>query len=200
MNAGRFCNSQYPKKDEKAVNTPEIRHFGVILLTTCDALVRFWPAKYTSATLTDDHGGFSMSLRKGLLAGLFIAGVTASGIVLAQGATTPRAPNPTAEKMKNPIAADAASLERGKKVYDAKCANCHKPDGSGAEGGPGESGPPPSNLLNAKLEHGQSDGEIFVITKGGILPDLYMPMFEGVIKDEAIWDVVNYVQSLRKKK
>jgi mono/diheme cytochrome c family protein len=141
-----------------------------------------------------------MSLRKGLLAGLFIAGVTASGIVLAQGVSTPRGPNPTAAKMKNPVAADAASIARGKKIYDMKCANCHKPDGSGAEGGPGESGPPPSNLVAAKLEHGQTDGEIFAITKGGVLPDLYMPMFEGVIKDNDIWDVVNYVQSLRAKK
>jgi len=141
-----------------------------------------------------------MSLRKALLAGLFVAGVAASGVALAQGVTTPRGPNPTAAKMKNPVAADAASIERGKKLYEAKCANCHKPDGSGAEGGPGESGPPPSNLLHEKLEHGQTDGEIFAITKGGILPDLYMPMFEGVIKDNDIWDVVNYLQNdLRKK-
>lgn len=142
-----------------------------------------------------------MSLRKELLVGVFIAGVTASGMVLAQGASTPRAPNPEAAKMKNPVAADAASIARGKKLYDAKCANCHKPDGAGAEGGPGESGPPPSSLIHEKLEHGQSDGEIFVIAKGGVLPDLYMPMFEGVIKDNDIWDVVNYIQhELRKKK
>jgi mono/diheme cytochrome c family protein len=141
-----------------------------------------------------------MSLRKELLVGVLIAGVTASGFALAQGATTPRGPNPTAAKMKNPVPADAASIERGKKIYDAKCANCHKPDGTGAEGGPGESGPPPSNLTNATLEHGQSDGEIFVITKHGVLPDLYMPMFEGVIKDNEIWDTVNYIQNKLRKK
>jgi cytochrome c5 len=77
-----------------------------------------------------------MILRTELLVGVLIAGVTASGFALAQGATTPRGPNPTAAAMKNPVPADAASIERGKKVYDAKCANCHKADGSGAEGGP----------------------------------------------------------------
>lgn len=142
-----------------------------------------------------------MSLRKELLIGVFIAGVAASGVALAQGATTPRAPNPTAAKMKNPVAADAESIARGKKLYDAKCASCHKPNGSGAEGGPGESGPPPSSLIHDKLEYGQTDGEIFAITKNGVLPDLYMPMFEGLIKDNEIWDIVNYVQgTLRKKK
>jgi mono/diheme cytochrome c family protein len=142
-----------------------------------------------------------MSLRKELLVGVVIAGVTAmSGVAMAQGAATPRGPNPTAAAMKNPVPADAASIERGKKVYDAKCANCHKADGSGAEGGPGESGPPPSPLTNAKLEHGQSDGEIFVIAKNGVLPDLYMPMFEGVIKDSEIWDTVNYIQNKLRKK
>lgn len=141
-----------------------------------------------------------MSLRKTFLLGLFIAGMANSGLVLAQGATTPRGPNPTAAKMKNPVAADAASLARGKQLYDAKCANCHKPNGAGSEGVSGETGPPPPSLIRPALDFGQSDGEIFHITKAGVLPDLYMPMHEGVIKDNDIWDIVNYIQGTLRKK
>jgi cytochrome c len=140
-----------------------------------------------------------MRLRKELAVGLMIAAFT-GGLAWAQGATTPKGPNAKAAAEKNPVPADAASLERGKKLYEAKCAKCHKANGEGVEGEAGEGGPPPSNLMHPKLEYGQSDGEIHQIIKTGILPTLYMPMFEGEIKDQDIWDITNYVQQLRKAK
>jgi cytochrome c len=139
-----------------------------------------------------------MRLGKELVIGLVVAGL-GSGLALAQ-ATTPKGPNPKAAAMKNPMAGDAQSVVRGKKLYDSHCAKCHKADGQGVEGETGESGPPPSNLLHPKLEYGSSDGEIFQIIKTGVLPSLYMPMYEGEISDNDMWDITTYVQSLRKKK
>ncbi len=132
--------------------------------------------------------------------GICMAMVCLAGAAWAQSATTPKGPNPEAARMKNPVAADAESLGRGQKLYAAKCASCHKPTGEGSEGDVGEGGPPPSNLLRAQLDYGSSDGEIHRIIKAGVLPMLYMPMYEGEISDRDIWDITNYLQSLRSKK
>ena len=132
-----------------------------------------------------------MSLRKETAIGLG-AGALIGGTATAQ-VRTPRGSNPEAAKMKNPAPANEASIKRGKEYYDEHSASYHHADASGVEGGMGESGPPASNLIDSEYEFGGSDGEVFAITKGGVSPQLYMPMYEGVISDEAIWDLVNYL-------
>ncbi len=136
-----------------------------------------------------------MLLRKEITIGLVTA-VLFSGAALAQ-VRTPRGGNPEAAKMENPVEVTEASVKRGKSYYDEHCASCHKDDAAGIEGGMGESGPPASNLIDDHTDFGGSDGEFFAVTKGGVLPDLYMPMYEGVISDEAIWDVINYLDTLK---
>ena len=135
-----------------------------------------------------------MSFKKEIAIGL-IAAALIGGTAVAQ-VKTPRGGNPEAAKMKNPVPADEASIARGKEYYEEHCANCHKEDASGVEGGMGESGPPASNLIDEHTDFGGTDGEVFSVIKGGVLPQLYMPMYEGVISDEAIWDVVNYLNTL----
>ena len=135
-----------------------------------------------------------MSLRKKIVIGL-IAAALIGGTATAQ-VRTMRGKNPEAEKVKNPVPANATSIKRGKEYYDEHCASCHQADASGVEGGMGESGPPASNLIDNHADFGGSDGEVFAVTRGGILPDLYMPMYEGVISDDAIWDVINYLNTL----
>lgn len=137
-----------------------------------------------------------MDLRKNVTVGVIIA-LLIGGTALAQ-MRTPRGGNPEAAKMINPIAADDTSVERGRAYYDEHCAQCHMADGSGVEGGMGEAGPPASNLIDDHTDFGGSEGELFAIIRGGVLPDLYMPMYEGVISDDAIWDVVNYLGTLEK--
>src|SRR6266536_165555 len=41
--------------------------------------------------------------------------------------------HPDAEKMKNPVAADATSLAAGQKLYDKNCASCHGATGKGED-------------------------------------------------------------------
>jgi mono/diheme cytochrome c family protein len=135
-----------------------------------------------------------MGLRKEMAVGFTIA-LLLGGTALAQ-VRTQRGGSPEAAEMTNPTAADKTSISRGKEYYDEHCASCHKADAAGVEGGMGESGPPASNLIDDHADFGGSDGEIFAVIRGGVLPDLYMPMYEGVISDDAIWDVVNYLNTL----
>jgi mono/diheme cytochrome c family protein len=111
-------------------------------------------------------------------------------VIAAQG-------NPEAAKVKNPIEATPDSIAKGKAVY-AKCAPCH---GTTGEGGPGNDLIPAApSLVDDMWEHGSTDGEIFDNIKNGIGPDFNMVPWKDQLKDDDIWNVVNYVRSIAKKK
>jgi mono/diheme cytochrome c family protein len=106
--------------------------------------------------------------------------------------------------LRNPVAADARSLENGRKYYQINCAVCHgmaggaKPTvaGGGALGDGPVSGPkyglyPPSLLGNAVR---LSDGYIWGIIRNGRGA---MPTYDR-IEDMDRWDVVNYIRALQK--
>jgi len=112
-------------------------------------------------------------------------------IVIAQG-------NPEAAKLKNPVAASAESVAAGQQTYRRTCASCH---GINGEGGPGNDLIPAApDLTDATWDHGSSDGEIFDNIKNGVAPDFNMVPFKDKLKDDEIWNVVNYLRSIAKKK
>jgi len=101
-----------------------------------------------------------------------------------------------AKKMKNPIKSTQASIQKGKEIYEKKCALCHGARGDGK--GPASAGlnPRPTNF---KDSHGEkmSDGEHFwkiTTGKGG------MPSFENDLTEEERWHVINYVNTFMKHK
>ena len=101
-----------------------------------------------------------------------------------------------AKKMKNPVKATRASIQKGKEIYEKKCALCHGIRGDGK--GPASAGlnPKPTNF---KDSHGEkmTDGEHFwkiTTGKGG------MPSFEKDLTEEERWHVINYINSFRGKK
>jgi cbb3-type cytochrome c oxidase subunit III len=105
--------------------------------------------------------------------------------------------NPEAAKVQNTVATSPASIAAGKQSFVRYCANCH---GLNAEGGPGNDLTPPAPDLTGKnWKHGSTDGEIFNTIKNGVAPDFNMGAFGEQLKDEDIWNVVNYVRSLAKK-
>src|SRR5262245_39880712 len=92
----------------------------------------------------------------------------------------------------NPGEAGAESIAAGQKGYKRYCRGCHGPKG---EGGPqGEGNVAPSNLVDAKWDHGSSDSAIFTVIKMGIGPDYAMEAWGDRISDTDIWHVVNYVR------
>ena len=105
--------------------------------------------------------------------------------------------NPEAAKVKNPIASTPDSIAAGKKSW-AKCASCH---GINGEGGPGNDLIPAApSLVDDVWEHGSTDGEIFDNIKNGVPPDFNMVPFKDQLKDDDIWNLVNYIRSIAKKK
>jgi high-affinity iron transporter len=103
--------------------------------------------------------------------------------------------HPEAAAIKNPVAADAASIAAGKKIFSARCADCHGDTGVG-DGMEGEGmDPPPANLADATWKHGSTDGEIFTVIKNGV-KGTGMKSFGSKLTTTEIWNVVNYIRTL----
>ena len=130
---------------------------------------------------------------KAILCGAAAAWLIAFGAA----ALSAEAPKSTAAKMKNPVKPTAESIAAGKTAYNKYCKFCHNEDATGNGAlAPKDTHPP--NLIDAKWDHGSTDGEIFDVIKNGVPPDLSMPAWGDRLKDPDIWNVVNYVKSLKK--
>jgi mono/diheme cytochrome c family protein len=111
----------------------------------------------------------------------------------------PAAANSDAKKMKNPVASNAQSIEAGQKIYQTRCAPCHGGMGKG-DGAAGGSLPvKPSDLTDAKWDHGSTDGEIFTSIRDGIGPKFVMKGSKDKVSDQDIWNIVNYLRSIGPK-
>ena len=118
---------------------------------------------------------------------------------LALGGATLGAQSKEAAKTKNPVKSTAESIEAGKTAYNKYCKFCHGDDAKGdGKLAPKDTHPP--DLIDAKWDHGATDGEIFENIKEGIGPKFDMKPMKAKMKDEDIWNVVNYLRSLGPKK
>ena len=107
--------------------------------------------------------------------------------------------NAAAKALKNPVPANAASVEAGKAVFAKYCRSCHGAEGKG-DGAGAPKDVHPANLTDAKWDHGSTDGEIFTTIKMGVGPKFDMDSWDGRIKDPDIWNLVNYIRTLGPKK
>jgi mono/diheme cytochrome c family protein len=111
-----------------------------------------------------------------------------------------------ATSLRNPVASTPESIAAGKRAYDANCAACH---GNLAQGAikagmtisiiEEQRGKQPPDLTDDQWDHGSSDGEIFAVIKRGVPPTM-MAGFDGRIPDNDIWNIVNYLGTLRPRK
>jgi mono/diheme cytochrome c family protein len=127
-----------------------------------------------------------------LVGGLFVA-------ALMLGVTPADAQNPggspAAKAMKNPVAANAASVKSGEAAYKKYCAFCHGVDAKG-NGPLAPKGTMPANLTDATWVRGATDGEIFAVIQEGAGPKFEMKGFKGKMPDQDAWHIVNYLKSL----
>lgn len=93
----------------------------------------------------------------------------------------------------NPVAVTGESLKRGGEIYQMQCAACHGVGGRGD--GPTRNFVPmnPPDLSDAEFAAGRTDGEWFWKISTGRPP---MMPFEGHIRTEDMWHVVNFTRSL----
>ena len=105
-----------------------------------------------------------------------------------------------AKALKNPVKSSPQSIEAGQKAYQTSCAPCHGAAGKGDGAVAKNLTVKPSDLTDAKWEHGSTDGEIFVNVRDGIGPQMKMKGFKGKVSDQDIWNIVNYLRSFGSKK
>jgi copper transport protein len=120
-------------------------------------------------------------------------------LMQAQHPTEGAHPHPEAAKVKNPVAADAASVAAGKQVYEKNCASCHGQTGTGDGKMGAELNPKPANFTAGEWKHGSTDGEIFAVIKSGV-KGTGMKSFNSKLTEHQIWDVVNYMRTLAPSK
>ena len=96
----------------------------------------------------------------------------------------------------NPIPSNPESLARGKKQYGYDCVMCHGKDGSGKGDVAVDLKLKMNDETDAALLKDHADGELFYIIKKG---KDRMPPEGDRVKDEIIWDMVNYIRSFAKK-
>src|SRR5262249_3920328 len=111
-----------------------------------------------------------------------------------------------AKALQNPIPMTEKSVNSGHKMYDKYCADCHGITGNGvsekaqklSEAGEAK----PSDLTDEKWDHGSTDGEIFVNIRDGVGVNGAMKGLNGRpgVSDEDMWNMVNYIRTLRKPK
>ena len=94
--------------------------------------------------------------------------------------------------LQNPIPRSAASVERGRLVFETHCAVCH---GDGGEGN-GPVGtkfiPQPMNLTLDYVQL-QPDGQIYYTISHG---SIAMPFYRQAIPLQGRWDLVNYIKAV----
>lgn len=117
-----------------------------------------------------------------------------------QGTLTPTTPrrggNPEAAKTRNPVAASDASVAAGRRTYQRLCSRCHGVEGKGDGGGAGAGGQP-ADFTDQSWEFGSSDGEIFAAISEGTSAD--MESYAERLDATDIWNLVNYIRTLRGK-
>lgn len=133
---------------------------------------------------------------------LLIAGLMACGLLIAPALAQETKSGPDewiaparAAKKKNPIAAEATSLEKGKAVYVKECASCHGDTGKGDGSAVKDLEKKPNDLTLAKTLE-QSDGALFWKITEGNKP---MASYEKTLSEEDRWNVINYLRTLAAK-
>ncbi len=114
----------------------------------------------------------------------------------------PAAPDapPEARAPANPVAATPGSVAAGAIAYAAHCAACHGATGRGdgaLAAAAAAYGPRPSNLADPTWRHGGGDGDIFTAIRDGIGPAFDMDAFGDRLAETDIWNLVNFIRSLR---
>ena len=122
-----------------------------------------------------------------------------SALVLLVSTTLVAQPKPwvipdSFKSMKNPVAQSDASTKAGLAVFTKNCASCHGKTGLGDGVKARTLKDFPGNFSKADFQS-LADGDIFYRTKTGRGE---MPKYDGKLSDDDIWNVVNYMRTLKK--
>jgi mono/diheme cytochrome c family protein len=96
----------------------------------------------------------------------------------------------------NPVKSTPESIARGKRQYGFDCAMCHAKNGSGTGDVAADMKLKMHDESDPATLQARTDGELFYIIKKG---KDQMPAEGDRVKDETVWDMVNYIRTFPKK-
>ena len=96
---------------------------------------------------------------------------------------------------KNPEADNAQTRKMGQEHFEHHCEVCHGLDGQNT-GVPfaGKMSPPVADLASAEIQK-YTDGQLKWIIQNGIRMT-GMPGWQGIVEENEMWDIVNYIRHL----
>lgn len=103
--------------------------------------------------------------------------------------------NPKAAAVKNPVAVNANSINKGRQAYTKACRHCHGTKGLG-DGPLAPKNPSPADLTDSEWKYGSSDGEIFAIISNGVGGDSEMKGARSELTATDMWNIVNFLRSI----
>jgi mono/diheme cytochrome c family protein len=148
-----------------------------------------------------------LPMKKALLSPTFLALVLAGGAILFMSSTRitelPSSPAvglsagewiapASADTIKNPFKGDAASIEKGKKLYIKNCTVCHGDKGKGDGIAAAGLTPKPADHSSEKIQK-QSDGVLYWKISTGRPP---MASYKSFSPAER-WALINYLRTLK---
>lgn len=101
-----------------------------------------------------------------------------------------------AAKLANPVKAEAGSIREGRRMFATQCALCHGKAGDGKGELVESMKLSLSDYRDPDALKGMTDGALFYVLKKGCDK---MPGEEGRMKENQMWNLVNYIRSLAHK-
>lgn len=101
-----------------------------------------------------------------------------------------------AAKLANPVKAEAGSIREGRRMFETQCALCHGKAGDGKGELVDSMKLSLSDYRDPNALKAMTDGALFYVLKKGCDQ---MPGEEGRMKENQMWNLVNYIRSLARK-
>ena len=95
----------------------------------------------------------------------------------------------------NPLKADILSLKDAKTLYIGSCGSCHGKSGKGDGIAASACNPPPADHTSNYVQS-ETDGSLFWKISEGRGP---MPSFKNTLTEKQLWELVNYIRTLKAK-
>lgn len=99
--------------------------------------------------------------------------------------------------LRSPVAATAATVSEGRRLYLAHCAACHGEQGDGNGPSAESLWPPPANLRWVVRRPMASDGYLmWAIAEGGTALGSAMPAFADALTESERWRIIAFLRTL----
>jgi mono/diheme cytochrome c family protein len=95
----------------------------------------------------------------------------------------------------SPLPATEENVRRGQRAFAAYCATCHGLDGQNTGVPFADAMSPPVPRLASPDVQRYTDGQLHAVIRDGLWPS-GMPSARGLLSDEEIWEIVQYLRHL----